>query len=229
MAAADYWLIVPDIGSHETRGRREMRSTRGAMNPATKRATTTGTNTVSAEFSSPFTAALRAETTLANIPPDQTIFAQGTAADAAYFIHSGLVKIAVVSKSGQEAVVQVLTPRTLVGESCIVRNTRRMASAISMTECVIERIGASTMRQALDIDLQFSRFLLENLLIRARQIQEQLIDQHFHSAELRLARTLLRLSNIDRNDEIEASLPHLSQSILAEMIGVKEWSSITAN
>jgi CRP/FNR family transcriptional regulator, cyclic AMP receptor protein len=189
------------------------------MTLASKKLAIAGRNTTSAVSETPLPPYLTGQTTLANIAADQSIFAQGADTNAAYYTHTGLVKIVVVSKSGQEAVVRVLPPRSLFGVGGVFNNARRVASAIAVTDCVVERIPASAMRRALDTDPKFTKLLMAGLLKRARELQENLIDQHFHSAEKRLARTLLRLSNIEGNDEADGSLPRISQTMLAEMVG----------
>lgn len=155
-----------------------------------KKLASAGRNTKSAVLKTSLPSSLAGQTTLANFVADQSIFAQGEDVDAAYYVQAGLVKIVILSKSGQEAVVRIVAPGSLFGVGGVFSNARRLASAIAVTDCLVERIPASAMRQALDTDPQLSKLLMENLLKRARDIQESLIDQHFHSTEKRLARTL---------------------------------------
>src|SRR5689334_9121026 len=78
------------------------------------------------------------DTFLAKASKDQTIltpsrkqilFAQGDPADAVFYIQSGKVKLTVVSEHGKEAVVAILERGAFLGESCLVGQTVRTATA----------------------------------------------------------------------------------------------------
>ena len=51
---------------------------------------------------------------------DATVYSQGDAAEAIYFIQDGKVKITVASAVGKEAVLAMLGPRSSLGEGCLV-------------------------------------------------------------------------------------------------------------
>jgi len=59
----------------------------------------------------------------------RTVFSQGEAADAVYFIESGKIKLTIVSPGGREAVIAVLGPRDFLGEGCLVGHSFRINSA----------------------------------------------------------------------------------------------------
>jgi CRP/FNR family transcriptional regulator, cyclic AMP receptor protein len=73
--------------------------------------------------------------TISKYRKDQTVFSQGSSADAVFYIQKGKVKITVVSEQGKEAVVAVLGPDEFCGEGCLTGQARRMATAVAMTEC----------------------------------------------------------------------------------------------
>jgi CRP/FNR family transcriptional regulator, cyclic AMP receptor protein len=50
---------------------------------------------------------------------NQKVFAQGSSADAVFYVQKGKVKITVVSEQGKEAVVAVLGPDEFCGEGCL--------------------------------------------------------------------------------------------------------------
>ena len=50
---------------------------------------------------------------------NQIFFAQGDAANAAFYILEGLVKLSVVSQQGKEAVIAMLEPGNFFGETCL--------------------------------------------------------------------------------------------------------------
>ena len=57
------------------------------------------------------------------------------------------------------------------------------------------------------------------LVSRNNQIQEDLVDQLFNSAEKRLARTLLLLARFGKEGRTENVVPKISQETWAEMVG----------
>ena len=75
--------------------------------------------------------------TLANYQKNQSVFSQGDAADAIFYIQKGKVKLTVVSRQGKEAVIAILGANDFVDEGCLAGQPRRMASATSMSDCSI--------------------------------------------------------------------------------------------
>lgn len=68
-------------------------------------------------------------------PKKQTIFAQGDAADAVFYIQKGKVSLSVVSKTGKEATLGILTEGQFFGEGSLAGQSLRMGSATAITEC----------------------------------------------------------------------------------------------
>src|ERR1700751_3159088 len=62
----------------------------------------------------------------------QTIFTQGDAADAIFYIQEGKVKLTVVSKNGKEAAIGLLNVGDFFGEGSLSGQPLRMASATAM-------------------------------------------------------------------------------------------------
>ena len=64
----------------------------------------------------------------------QTIFSQGDRADAVFFVHSGKIKVTVLSQQGKQAVIALLGPGDFFGEGCLAGQPLRMATATAMTD-----------------------------------------------------------------------------------------------
>ena len=62
----------------------------------------------------------------------QTIFRQGDAADAVYYIVKGKVHITVSSKQGKEGVIAILEPGEFFGEGCLAGQPLHMATGSAM-------------------------------------------------------------------------------------------------
>ena len=60
---------------------------------------------------------------------------------------------------------------------------------------------------------------IAHLLARAIRVEADLVDQLFNSSEKRLARMLLLLANLGKEEKPEPILAKISQETLADMIG----------
>jgi CRP-like cAMP-binding protein len=149
-----------------------------------------------------------------------TFFVQGAPADCVFYLQSGRAKLTVVSKSGKEATITLLTAGEFVGEESISGTAGlRMASATAITACVALKIEREEMIRVLHVEHAFSDLFLKYLLGRSMRTQADLIDQLFNSSEKRLARILLLMAEFGRPGEPEMLIPKITQETLAEMIG----------
>lgn len=150
----------------------------------------------------------------------QTLFSQGDAANAIFYIRKGKVKLTVISKRGKEATIALLGVGDFVGEECIAAiQPQRMATAAALTSCTVLRIDRKEMVRVLHAQKEFSEVFVSYLLTRNVRFQEDLIDQLFNSSEKRLARALLLLAQFGKDGAPEPVIPKISQETLAEMIG----------
>jgi CRP/FNR family transcriptional regulator, cyclic AMP receptor protein len=158
--------------------------------------------------------------TLLQYRKKHAIFEQGEPADAVFYIQKGRVKLTVLSKQGKEATIALLGPEDFLGEACITCDQpQRMATATAITECSALRIEKQAMISVLHREHAFSDLFVAYLVTRNSQIQEDLVDQLFNSAEKRLARALLLLARFGKEGRSETVLPKISQETLAEMVG----------
>src|SRR5205814_4354032 len=65
----------------------------------------------------------------------QTIFSQCDVADAVFYIQEGKVRFTVVSKTGKEAMIGILSEGNLFGEGPMACQALRMGTAAAMTHC----------------------------------------------------------------------------------------------
>jgi CRP/FNR family transcriptional regulator, cyclic AMP receptor protein len=157
--------------------------------------------------------------TISKYRKNQTIFSQGSPADAVFYIQKGRVKITVVSEQGKEAVVALQGPDEFFGEGCLTGQPRRLATATAMTECAIMRVEKAAMIRVLHVEPAFSEMFVSHLLVRTIRVEEDLVDQLFNSSEKRLARALLLLAHFGKEGRPEAVIAKVSQETLAELIG----------
>jgi len=153
------------------------------------------------------------------VPQEQTIFAQGDGADAVFYIQKGKVKLTVVSQTGKEATIGILSAGSFFGESALAGQVVRMGSATALTDCELLRVDKRAMMDALHREHSFSDMFVAYLLERNIRYQEDLVDQLFNSSEKRLARSLLLLAHFGKEGVPEAVVPKISQETLAGMVG----------
>ena len=149
----------------------------------------------------------------------QVIFTQGDVADAVFYIQKGKVKITVVSETGREATIGMLTNGDFFGEGALAGQGLRMGSVSALSDCEILRIDKQVMMSALHREHTFSDLFVAYLLARNVRYEEDLVDQLFNSSEKRLARILLLLARFGKEGVPEIVVPKISQESLAEMVG----------
>jgi CRP/FNR family cyclic AMP-dependent transcriptional regulator len=156
---------------------------------------------------------------IVSFPTRQTIFTQGDAADAIFYIQKGKVRLTVVSEIGQEATLGVLSEEGFFGEGALAGQPLRMGSAAAMTDCELLQIDKKAMMLALHREHAFSDLFVAYLLARNIRYEEDLVDQLFNSSEKRLARILLLLAQFGKEGVPQTVVPRISQETLAEMVG----------
>jgi CRP/FNR family transcriptional regulator, cyclic AMP receptor protein len=149
----------------------------------------------------------------------QTIFAQGDPSDAVFYLKKGKVILTVVSEFGKEATIGILNGGDFFGEGCLTGQPLRLCRATAMTDCSVMKIEKKSMNDVLHREHAFSDMFVAYLLARNIRYEEDLVDQLFNSSEKRLARVLLLLAHFGKDGKQDTVIPHISQHILAEMVG----------
>lgn len=152
-------------------------------------------------------------------PKKLTIFSQGDAAEAVFYIEAGKVKLTVVSQQGKEAVIAIVERGAFFGESCLAGQTIRTMTATAVEECNLVRIDKEVMGRVLHDEPAFTELFMGYLLARTIRIEEDLVDHLFNSSEKRLARALLLLAHFGKDGQPKTVITKISQETLAEMIG----------
>src|ERR1700738_5367456 len=114
------------------------------------------------------------------VPKSQTIYVQGAACSAVFYIQTGKVRLTVVSKNGKEATIGILNPGDFFGEGGLAGQPLRMGSATAMTDCELMRIEKSAMILALHREHTFSEMFVAYLLRRNIRYEADLVDQLFN-------------------------------------------------
>ena len=157
---------------------------------------------------------------IVQLEPKQALFSQGDPADSVFYLQNGRAKITIVSQTGKEATITILTSGDFAGEeSLTATHGLRLATATAITDCTALKINREEMIRVMHEEHEFSDLFLKFLLDRSMRIQANLVDQLFNSSEKRLARILLLMAEFGKPGEPEQYIPKISQETLAEMIG----------
>jgi len=150
---------------------------------------------------------------------DESVFAQGTAANSVMYIQKGGVKLSVLSKRGKEAVIAMLGPGDFFGEGCLAGQDMRIGSATANIPSTIMVISKAQMAKTLHEQHDLSSRFITHMVSRNVRIEQDLIDQLFNSSEKRLARALLLLARYGKQTKPRQTVPKISQETLSEMVG----------
>jgi CRP/FNR family cyclic AMP-dependent transcriptional regulator len=157
---------------------------------------------------------------IVQLAPKETFFTQGDPADSVFYLQEGRAKVTVVSPSGKEATITLLSAGDFVGEEALMAMAGlRLATATAITACTTLRISREEMIRVTHVEHSFSDLFLKVMLDRSMRIQADLVDQLFNSSEQRLARILLLMAEFGKPGEPDQYIPQISQETLAEMIG----------
>lgn len=157
---------------------------------------------------------------IVQLAPKDSFFSQGEPADSIFYLQKGSAKVTVVSSSGKEATIALLSAGDFVGEEALgAVPGLRLATASATTACTALKITREEMIRTMHEDHDFSDLFLKFLLARSMRTQADLVDQLFNSSEKRLARVLLLMAEFGKPGEGESLIPRISQETLAEMIG----------
>lgn len=158
--------------------------------------------------------------TVIELKPRQTFFRQGDIADSVFYLQKGRARLTVVSQSGKEATITLLSASDFVGEESLATVAGlHMATATAVNACTALKISRNEMIRVMHDEPAFADIFLKFLLARSMRTQADLIDQLFNSSEKRLARILLLMAEFGKPGEPDTSIPPITQETLANMIG----------
>jgi CRP-like cAMP-binding protein len=152
-------------------------------------------------------------------PASAAVFAQGDPADSVIYIQEGAIRLSVVSRAGREAVVAMLGPGDFVGESALIGQRLRIATATAVVPTTVLSIGKQKMLRVLHTEPALADRFISYVLTRNIRVEADLVDQLFNRSEKRLARALLLLARYGKDEAPNLVLPRISQEVLAEMVG----------
>jgi CRP/FNR family transcriptional regulator, cyclic AMP receptor protein len=148
----------------------------------------------------------------------QNIYTQGDAAETLFYIQKGGVRLSTRRNNRPAAVTAILGAGDLFGELCRADYPLRMSTAVTMTASSIRTIKKKKL-QLIHTKNKTLRCLVSYLLFNIKNYRDHVADLLTSSAEQRLAHVLLRLAHLSKNGRTGVKIPHLTDAVLAEMVG----------
>src|SRR6202142_3673276 len=90
--------------------------------------------------------------TVSKYKENQILYAQGDQADSVFYIHTGKVKVTVISERGKGAIVAIRGPDEFCGEGALTGRPLRLATVTTMSACEILRMEKETLVRLLHRD-----------------------------------------------------------------------------
>ena len=100
-----------------------------------------------------------------NLKPKETFFCQGDQADSVFYLQRGRARLTVVSQSGKEATISLLSGGDFVGEESLATVPGlRLATATAVNACTALMIGREEMIRVMHEEHALSDLFLKFLL-----------------------------------------------------------------
>jgi len=139
---------------------------------------------------------LNAFTTTAHFERNRVIFAVGDPPDAIFLIESGRVKVSLLSDKGEEKIVGICRKGEVVGEVCLCNRGPRENQAVALGAVDVTSFRVDVLLRVLKGKPEIVFNLLMVFCERIHNYQQQLASLAFYDVRGRLAREMLRLSEL---------------------------------
>jgi CRP-like cAMP-binding protein len=147
---------------------------------------------------------------------------QGAASSDVYFICRGLIKLQSIDRAGRETIVAVRRTGSLIGVESAIMRKPYLISAVTVTECRLQRFAAPQFCEIIRRHPDLSWLLHQMSASEIRETTAALVEVKSHTANIRLKRLVLELVpelNGDPSQNAGLRLP-LKHWELAQMLGV---------
>lgn len=124
----------------------------------------------------------------------EILFHAGDAGDGCYFLRAGAVKASVVARDGQERLLAVLGPGSLIGELSLIDSAPRSATIAALKHCRLLHLSRSAFYRVADANPLVYRASLKILARRLRETNDMVVAQATVPVVGRVARAFMSLA-----------------------------------
>ena len=168
------------------------------------------------------------ESVLANAKPQllaerEVLFEAGDVADGCYWLEQGLLKVSIASPRGEERILTILGPGSIVGELAMIDGQPRSATVVAIQDSKLSFISREAFINCLREYPEIYIDLVSTLVSRLREADHAMAAASFLTVKARVARVMLELAeHLGRDKECgRIVIRHkISQGDIAAMAGV---------
>jgi CRP/FNR family transcriptional regulator, cyclic AMP receptor protein len=153
----------------------------------------------------------------------EVLFQAGDVAEGCYRLEEGLLKVCIGSSQGDERILTILGPGSIVGELAIIDGLPRSATVVAIRDCKLSFISREAFANCIRDYPEINGYLISTLASRLREADEELAAASFLTVKARVARALLELAeHLGRETEPgRITIFHkIRQNDIAAMAGV---------
>ena len=153
----------------------------------------------------------------------QALFRRGDPGDGCYWLQRGVLKIIITSPSGDERILAILGPDSIVGELAMIDELPRSATVEAISDCHLMFVSRVGFAACLAEYPGIYGYLVSTLVSRLRSSDEETAAASFLTVKARVARAFLQLARHLGEDmgSGQILIAHkISQNDLAAMAGV---------
>lgn len=154
----------------------------------------------------------------------QAIFSEGENAAECFLIETGRVRLVKRIRSSERSLT-VLRPGDLFGEDALMPNSLRSASAVALTDLEVLALDQQTFAVMLSGNAEIASKLVEQLVRRLRDAEEQLENAMLADHPSRVINTLMRMATAAgsgaKNVQLQISPLELSSRVGLDVDAVK--------
>lgn len=153
----------------------------------------------------------------------ETLYRQGEKAAHAYLLTAGRVNTFLVSSKGQESLLRIHLPGSLLGLTALATRPVRDASAVAVDACETVALDRKGLQALLRSDPRLGEHFIRLLLDRMSDFHYRVGELLSQSVEQRLSKALLALSQPDSagNGEAAGEAVMLTHEQLAHLINTR--------
>jgi CRP/FNR family transcriptional regulator, cyclic AMP receptor protein len=158
-----------------------------------------------------------------SLTANQILFSAGEEGDGCYRVDEGLLKASVIEPGGDERILAILGPGSVVGELSMIDGAPRSASVVALRDSKLRFVSRTEFETFGRSRPELYRHLTTLLATRLRDTNDALAATSFLSIKGRVARTLLHLVEAFGRDVGQGRIlirQKVSQGDLAAMAGV---------
>jgi CRP/FNR family cyclic AMP-dependent transcriptional regulator len=154
---------------------------------------------------------------------DEVLFLAGDAGDGCYRVEGGLLKVTMVSRSGNERILAFLGPGAIVGELSIIDGLPRSASVIAVRTAMLSFLSRAAFEDFAKKHPEVYKSLVTLIAARLRETDAVIAAGSFLPLRGRVACTMLELAHDFGQDVGSGRIvihQKIGQSDLAAMAGI---------